>query len=95
MPSALIPGRLPPWVLPQEETHALFQGGHGTSTVFIYAIAVLDKPDPNTTNFDKKLCTLILIEIEFSADLGCNKKHAEKTEKYYPSLRPSKSTGGG
>ena len=41
-------------------------------------------PDPGHTNFDKKVCTLIHIEIGFSRDLGCDKKHATKTEKHSP-----------
>ena len=41
-------------------------------------------PNPGQPNFDKKTCTLILIEIGFSRDLGCDKKHTEKTEKYFP-----------
>ncbi len=50
----------------------------------IYAKGVRDTPNPGKTNFDKKLYTLILIEIMFSRDLGCDKKkHAEKTEKYF------------
>jgi hypothetical protein len=32
-----------------------------------------------------KLCNLILVvEVGFSRDLGCDKKHEEKTEKYSP-----------
>ena len=41
-------------------------------------------PDPGQINFDKKTCTLILIEIGLSRDLGCDKNHTEKTEKYSP-----------
>ena len=63
---------IPSWVLPTEETQALFHGGYGTAPYLIYARGVPDTPDPGTTNFDKKLCTLILIEIGFSRDLGCN-----------------------
>jgi hypothetical protein len=51
------PYRITPWVLPTEETHALFQGGHGTTPDLIYAKGVPDNPDPGITSFDKKLCT--------------------------------------
>ncbi len=79
------PSRLPPWVLPQEETQTLFHEGHGTQPDLIYAIRVPDTPDtpdPCATNFDKKLCNLILIEIGFSRDLGCDKKHTENNDNY-------------
>jgi hypothetical protein len=78
------PGRISPWILPAQETQALFEGGHGTTPDLIYARGVPDKPDPGQTNFDKNTCTLILKEIGFSRDLGCDKKHSEKTEKYSP-----------
>ncbi len=42
----------------------------------------------------KKLCTLILIEVGFSRDLGCDKKQAEKTEKYYPLVTALKKYWG-
>jgi hypothetical protein len=74
------------WVLPTEETHTLFEGSHGTAPCLIYARGVPDTPDPGQTNFEEKTCTLILIEIGFSRDLGCDKKHTEKTEKYFPLL---------
>ena len=77
------PSRIPPWVLPPEvETQALDEGGHGTAPDLIYDRGVPDKPDPGQTSFNKKLCTLILIEIGLSRDLGCDKKHTEKTGKY-------------
>ena len=63
---------------------ALFEGDHGTAPDLIYVRGVPDTPDPGHTNFDKKTCTLILIEDGFSRDLGCDKKHTVKTEKYSP-----------
>jgi hypothetical protein len=76
------PSCISPWVLPPEETQALHDEGHGTTPYLIYARGVPDTPDPGQANFDKKLCTLILIQAGFSRDLGCDKKHAEKTKKY-------------
>jgi hypothetical protein len=89
------PSRVPPWVLPPEETQAPHDEGHGTSPYLIYARGVPDRPDPGQTYFDKKLCTLILIEIGLSRDIGLDKKHAEKTDKYSPSSRPSSNIGEG
>ena len=75
--------QIPPWVLPPEETQALFETGHGTTPDFIYARGVPDTPDPGLTNFDKTSCTLIFaVDFGFSRDLGCDKKHAKKPKKY-------------
>jgi hypothetical protein len=71
-------------MLPVKEIQALFEGGHGTAPDLIYERGVPDTIDPGQTNFDKTTCTLIVIEIGFSLDLGCDKKHMEKTEKYSP-----------
>jgi hypothetical protein len=65
-----------------EETQALFEGGLGTTPNLIYARGVPEAPDPGQTIFDKRTCILILIEIKISRDLGCDKKHTEKTDKY-------------
>jgi hypothetical protein len=81
--------------MPPEEIQALHEGGHGTAPDLIYARGISDAPDPSQTNFDNKLCTLILIEIEFSRNLGCDKKFAEKTEKYSPLVAHSNNTRGG
>ena len=70
--------------LSAEEAHALLEGCHGTTPNLVYARGVPCPPDPGLTNFDKTSCTLILVEIDFSRDLGCDKKHVEKTEKYSP-----------
>ncbi len=82
--STFAPTRIPPWVPPAEETHALFEASHGTAPDLIYARGILDTPHPDQTNTDKKLCTLILLEVRFCRDLGCYKRHNEKTEKYSP-----------
>jgi hypothetical protein len=67
-----------------EEIQALFEECHGSTPDFVYAKGVPETLDTGQTNFDKKSCILILIEIGFSRDLGCDNKHAEKTEKYSP-----------
>ncbi len=84
---AFAPTRIPSWVLPSDETKALFEASHGTAPDLICARGrrgILDAPHPDQTNTDKKLCTLILIEVGFCRDLGCDKRHHEKTEKYSP-----------
>ena len=43
----------------------LFEAGHGTSPDLIYARGVPDSPSPDLTSFDRKQCTLIIIEIGF------------------------------
>ena len=48
-------GRIPPWLLPPEETQALHDGGHGTAPCLIYARGVSDTPDLGQTNFDNKV----------------------------------------
>jgi hypothetical protein len=78
------PNRILPWVLPTEETRPPFDGSHDIAPDIIYARGVPYTSDPGLTSFDKKLCTLIQFEIGFFRDLGCDKKHSEKTEKYTP-----------
>jgi len=75
------PNRIPPWVLPPEEAHALFEAGHGTAPDLIYARGIPNTPHHGQSTTDKKLCTLILLEVGICRDLGCDNKHNEKTEK--------------
>ena len=74
----------PHWVLPHVGTQMLFDAGHGTTPDLIYAREVPDTPSPDPTSFDKKQCTLIIAEIGFCKDLGCDTKLDKKTEKYSP-----------
>jgi hypothetical protein len=73
------PSRLPDWILPQEDTQMLFEAGHGTAPDLIYARGVPDSPDPDPNAFDRKQCSLIVIEIGFCRDFGCVEKLEEKT----------------
>jgi hypothetical protein len=61
-----------------------FEAGHGTAPDLIYAKGVPDTPSPDPTSFNRKQCTLILVEIGFCRDLGYDIKFDEKTEKYSP-----------
>jgi hypothetical protein len=89
------PRRLPHWSLPHEETQLLFEAGHGTTPDLIYARGVPDTPSPDPTSFDKKQCTLIIVEIGFCIDLGCEDKFEEKNTKYSPLIAALRSFGGG
>ena len=56
------------------------EAGHGTTPDLIYARGVPDTPTPDPTSFDKKQCNLIIVEIGFCRDLGCDTKFDKKTE---------------
>ena len=73
------PGLGPPTC---RETHMMFEAGHSTSPGLIYARGVPNTPSPDPTFFDKKQCTLILVEIGLCRDLGCDVNFDKKTEKY-------------
>jgi len=80
------PRRILDWFLPQGKTHIPFEAGHGKAPYLIYARGVPDTPSPNQTSFDKNKCTLIIVEIGFRMDLGCDIKFEKKNEKYSPLL---------
>ena len=52
----------------------------------IYARGVPVDPTPDPHSFDRKDCSLILFEIGFYRDIGCQDKLKKKTEKYHPLL---------
>jgi hypothetical protein len=60
----------------------------------IYASGVPDSPSPDPTSFNKKLCTLIVVEIGFCKDLGCEDKLEAKTNKYIPLIAALKKHWG-
>ena len=62
----------------------LFEAGHGTAPDLVYARGVPDTPSPNPPAFDKKMCSLIIVEIGFCRDIGCEDKIEEKNMKYAP-----------
>jgi len=61
-----------------------FDVGHGTTPDLIYARGVPNTPSPDPTSFDRKECTLVIVEIGFCRDRGCDIKLDKKTEKYLP-----------
>ena len=62
----------------------LFDAEHGTTPDLIYGRCVTNTPSPESTSFDKQHYTLIIVEIGFCRDLGCDVKLDKKTEKYSP-----------
>jgi len=76
---------------PTSETQeTLFLGGYGTAPDRIYARGVSNTPSPDPNTFDRKKCSLILIEVGFCNDFGCHKRLQEKTTKYVPLVTPVK-----
>jgi hypothetical protein len=88
------PSRIPEWILPLEVQDSLFTAGHGTAPDLIYAIGVQDSPTPSPTTYDRKKCNLILLEIGFCQDFGCDKRQREKTAKYAPLVNALKEVWG-
>ena len=60
----------------------------------IYARGVLDSPFPDPTSFNKKKCTLIIVEIGFYWDFDCDAKIEEKPRNTPISSRPFKNYWG-
>jgi hypothetical protein len=75
---------MPDWILPPRGTHIRFEAGHGTAPNLIYARGVPNTPSPDPTHFGGKQFTLIIVEIGFYRDLGCDIKIDKKTEKSSP-----------
>jgi hypothetical protein len=88
------PSRIPEWILPLEVQDSLFSAGHGTAPDLIYARGVPDSPKPDPTTFDRKKCNLLLVEIVFCRDFGCDKRQREKTTKYAPLVNALKEVWG-
>jgi hypothetical protein len=72
----------------------LFEAGHGIAPDLIYVRGAPAFLNMDQTTINKKLCTLIRIEVGFRRDLGCDKKHVEKTDKYSPLIMFLKKDGG-
>ncbi len=72
------------WVLPQENLYNLMAAGVGATPDIIYARGVPADPSPHIDSFNRKDCSLILLEIGLCRGLGCHKKLNEITEKYNP-----------
>ncbi len=60
---------------------------------YIYR-GVPDSPFPDPTTFNKRLCTLIIVEVGFCRDLGCDTKLEAKTAKYAPLIAAPKKHWG-
>jgi hypothetical protein len=88
------PSRIPAWILPLQVQDSLFAAGHGTAPDLIYARGVPDSPAPDTTTFNRKKCNLILLEVGFCQDFGCDKRRREKTDKYAPLVHALQAVWG-
>ena len=71
-----------------------FPGGTRHRPDLIYAKGVPDTPSPDPKTFDRKKCNLIIIEIGFCQDFGCQKRLQEKTAKYAPLVAALKTIWG-
>ncbi len=78
------PSRIPSWILPDVTQYSLHKAGYGTAPDLIYARGIPDSPRPDPNTFDRKKCNLVVIEVGFCRDLGCDKARQEKTEKNAP-----------
>ena len=71
-------------ILPRETQDSIFKAGHGTAPDHIYARKISSTPEPGPCAIDRKKSNLILIEVGFCRDFGCQSKLQEKTDKYAP-----------
>ncbi len=60
----------------------------------LYARGVPDTPSSDPTSFNKKLCSLIIVEIGFCRDLGCEDKLEANITKYTPLIAALKKHWG-
>ena len=78
------PSYIPEWVLPQEDLNVLREAGEGAAPDLIYVRGIPPDIDPFTTQFDRKDCNIIIVELGFCRDLGLPDKLLEKHTKYQP-----------
>jgi hypothetical protein len=88
------PHYLPAWVLPPEDSDSLRALAQGVTPDLVYGMGVPDVVDPSLAAFDRKACSLILIEVGFCADLRCQAKLQSKLDKYTPLLETLRQTWG-
>ena len=80
------PRYIPAWVLPKEDLDSLMAVGAGATSDIIYARGVPTDPTLDPEFFACKNRSLVLFEIGFCRDLGCQEKLTNKTDKYNPLL---------
>jgi hypothetical protein len=90
----LPPKYLPDWLLSADASDRLRAAKCGVTPDLVFGMGVPDVFDPSAAVFDKKRCTLVLIEVGFCADLRCHIKHQEKLDKYTPLLDILRLTWG-
>ena len=82
----MAPRYIPAWALPQEDLDNVMAVGAGAAPDIVYARGVPADPSSDIDAFNKKVSSLILIEVGFYKDLGCHQKYTEKIDKYLPLL---------
>jgi hypothetical protein len=80
------PRYIPAWALPQEDLDNLMATRARAFPDVVYARGVPADPSPDIDAFNRKGCSLILIEVGFCRDLGYHLKYTEKTDKHLPLL---------
>ena len=81
-----LPSRIQHWVIPAEETQAIFATRQGTPPNLIYARGVPNTPSPDTTSFHRKQYPVLVVYNLFCRDLGCVERSQRKPLSKY-SLR--------
>jgi hypothetical protein len=80
------PRYIPAWALPQEDLDSLIAAGVGAAPDIVYARGIPDNLPSDFSAFNRKDCTLLLFEVGFCRDFGCNEKYKQHTDKYFPFL---------
>ncbi len=83
---AVAPRYIPAWALPQQDLDSLMSIGAEAANDIVYAQGVPADPNPDINAFNRKDCSLILIEVGLCRDLGCHEMYTAKTDKYLPLL---------
>ncbi len=62
------------------------EAGAKAAPDIVYARGMPADPPPDIDAFNKKDCSIILMEVGFYMKLGCHEKYIQKTDKYLPLL---------
>ena len=78
------PRYIPEWVISAEKLAPLRRRKLGIVPDLIYARGLPNVPNPDPKTFDKSKCSLLIVEVGFCRDLGCEEKREKKRTKYQP-----------
>ncbi len=59
----------------------LMAAGAGAAPEIIYVQGVSIDPSPDLNSFNRKKCSIILIEVGFCKDLACHEIYTQRTDK--------------